>query len=124
MDVALLIASPSRTWKDRSVIDNDSSRLSQCVRSGFCCRRAPCPYGMWDDVLKQCVHLEQHEEIAPGTWTMACAKYEEILADPGSEFSPAFGAGCSSSLFNEDRDRIIRAQQVSLSKRNEEDSSE
>jgi hypothetical protein len=36
-----------------------------------------------------------------------CQKYEEIAADPGSWSSPAFGAGCSSSLCNEQRDEIL-----------------
>jgi len=37
-----------------------------------------------------------------------CGIAEEIMTKPGWELSPAFGAGCSSTLFNADRDRIIR----------------
>jgi hypothetical protein len=36
-----------------------------------------------------------------------CGIAAEIMTKPGWELSPAFGAGCSSTLFNADRDRII-----------------
>lgn len=72
-----------------------------CVRSGFCCKRAPCPYGAG----VPCVHLIPDPASAAGQYL--CARYEYIQQQPGSEWSPAFGAGCSSTLFNEDRDRVL-----------------
>lgn len=81
--------------------------VSQCVQSGFCCKKAPCQFGEWDPVAEQCRYLEKNEKT-PKYVTYKCAKYADIQKIPGSEISPAFGAGCSSTLFNEDRDNIIR----------------
>ncbi len=85
----------------------DALIVSQCVQSGFCCKKAPCQFGEWDPDAKQCRYLETNEKT-PKYVTYKCQKYEAIQKIPGSEISPAFGAGCSSSLFNEDRDNIIR----------------
>lgn len=82
---------------------------SPCVRSGFCCRQAVCPFGMWDGEREQCIHLQGDHEVAPGVWMMRCDRYEEIVASGKGEFSPAFGAGCCSPMFNQDREAIIRA---------------
>ena len=75
--------------------------MSACVRSGWCCKQGVCPYGVWDASLQQCQFLIIENK------QYACAKYEEIIKDPLSEFSPAFGAGCSSNL-NADWLEIIR----------------
>jgi hypothetical protein len=75
-----------------------------CVQCGFCCRRAPCPYGAVDD-RGGCMYLEQVSEIP----TYKCGRYDHILAQPGWELCPAFGGGCSSTLFNDDRERVLRA---------------
>ncbi len=72
-----------------------------CVRSGFCCKQAPCGYGDWNENKTQCKHLVKEN----GQY--ACAIYEQITESPGWEFSPAFGAGCCSPL-NTDRRRIIQ----------------
>jgi hypothetical protein len=71
-----------------------------CVNSGFCCRQAACPFGKWDADKHACTYLTEDN---------LCGKYEEILSLPREqwEFSPAFGAGCGSALFNEARQRII-----------------
>lgn len=71
-----------------------------CVNSGYCCKVAPCPFGEWDNDKNQCKYL---------TGDNHCGKFEEIVALPKErwESSPAFGAGCSSTLFNSERQRII-----------------
>lgn len=68
-----------------------------CLRCGYCCKVAPCQYGRWDPYRHQCVFLTQ---MVNGDYS--CDRYEEILGSPGSEISPAFGAGCCST-FNSDR---------------------
>ncbi len=68
-----------------------------CVRSGYCCRQAPCPFGKWDEEKHQCVHLE-----GDVIGLYSCGIYEEILGQPGADLCPAFGAGCCSPL-NTDR---------------------
>ena len=71
-----------------------------CVNSGFCCRTASCPFGEWDAENHQCRFLTEEN---------FCGKFEEIIQLPRDrwESSPAFGAGCSSTLFNESRQRIL-----------------
>ncbi len=75
-----------------------------CVRSGFCCKQAPCPFGTWDEDKKQCSFLGGER---PGEYF--CEKYDEILQLPpevGANIAPAFGAGCCSSL-NSDRREVL-----------------
>lgn len=80
---------------------------SHCVGSGMCCKIAPCPYGTWNEEKHQCEHLEI-KEVVDGTEIHQCGIYEEILKQPGSDISPAFGAGCCSSMFNTNRQKIIQ----------------
>ena len=70
-----------------------------CVKCGYCCSQGPCIYGRVKPDGTGCVHL------TPDTF---CAIYDQIVADPNSVSSPAFGAGCSSSLFNTVREAKIR----------------
>jgi hypothetical protein len=37
-----------------------------------------------------------------------CGRYAFISQQPGADFMPAFGAGCCMSVFNENRERVIR----------------
>ena len=76
--------------------------MRMCLRSGYCCKQAPCPYGKWDESKHQCVYLEGDR---PGEYR--CGIHSQIVQDPRSRISPAFGAGCSSSL-NEDRQNLER----------------
>ena len=78
-----------------------------CVGSGYCCKQAPCPYGEVGADGHSCRFLEPWEDGGTQTPRYRCGKYEEILASPGSDFSPAFGAGCSSSLGNTARNQIL-----------------
>lgn len=75
-----------------------------CVSSGFCCRKAPCGFGEWDEEKQQCKYLEDQDD-----GTALCGRYEEILEMPVDQWyhSPAFGAGCCSPLFNEARQKIL-----------------
>lgn len=77
------------------------------MRSGHCCKQAPCPFGTWDPIKKQCAHLIVDRVLAPGVEQHACGIYAEIVGKPGAEISPAFGAGCCQPLFNEARSKII-----------------
>jgi len=76
--------------------------MSKCVRSGWCCKQGPCPYGKWNVQKGHCEFLEGDR---PGNYK--CGKYDEIIKDPSSIFSPAFGQGCSSAL-NPARAYLIR----------------
>lgn len=68
-----------------------------CVRSGFCCKQAPCPFGKWNQAETQCAHL-----VGDRIGRYACGIHDEILGQPGADDCPAFGAGCCSPL-NTDR---------------------
>jgi hypothetical protein len=75
--------------------------VSACVRSGYCCKKAPCGFG--EGV--PCIHLAIDPASSAGQYL--CARYAEISAHPDAWLSPAFGAGCSSTLFNDDREQVI-----------------
>src|SRR3954471_21292837 len=71
-----------------------------CVRSGFCCQRAPCAYGAPAETGSGCRYLEADEPAADVT-TYRCGRYAWILANvPDWQSHPAFGAGCNAPLFN------------------------
>jgi len=67
--------------------------MSACIRSGYCCQQGVCSYGDWDEGAHQCKHL-----IGDSPGYFECGIYDWIIKQPGAEMSPAFGAGCSSSL--------------------------
>ena len=72
-----------------------------CVRSGYCCKKAPCGYGTWDAGKTQCAYLQKD---ADGRYE--CGIIDKIVGSPGWQISPAFGAGCCSPL-NSDRLGIL-----------------
>lgn len=74
--------------------------VQKCVQCGYCCTVAPCSYGEWDENANRCMFLNSDNQ---------CQMYDIIRQDPGSVMSPAFGAGCSSSLFNQVREAKIRS---------------
>lgn len=74
--------------------------MAKCIQCGYCCITAPCPYGVSEENEPRCKFLQAEGE------RLICSKYEEILKDPGSVFSPAFGAGCCSPLFNSMREKL------------------
>ena len=90
--------------------------MNDCVGSGFCCKKAPCPYGeVTSETNSSCRFLEQLETKGHPRYT--CGKAEEIIKDPTSIISPAFNSGCCMPLFNEDRNQIlyeINSEQTSL----------
>lgn len=80
------------------------SGSSPCVNCGYCCLMVPCAFGKADEKTGICLFIEKRGE------RIFCGKYEEIIN--GSDLSwmvtPAFGAGCCSSLFNERRKNILQ----------------
>ena len=83
---------------------SNSLKNISCVRSGYCCKQAPCHYGEWDAHKSQCAFLEG-ERVGE----YRCGKYAEIISlDPDQLHAPAFGHGCCSSL-NPDRLLFLRS---------------
>jgi len=76
--------------------------MKPCVRSGFCCKQAPCPFGEVTSAKNSACKFLGGEK--PGQHF--CQKYDEIIKDKTSWISPAFGAGCGSPL-NSDRVKLI-----------------
>ncbi len=70
-----------------------------CVQCGFCCKRGNCSYGEWDPDKKQCERLTDDN---------TCSLYDFIIEKEKDSRYPMFGCGCSSSMFNEDRDAKMR----------------
>jgi hypothetical protein len=83
--------------------------VKPCVGSGFCCKLAPCPYGEKDPKTGWCTHLVPWEGDDLGVQRYRCGRYEYIKVQPFADMVPAFGGGCCSPLFNEERDRIVIA---------------
>jgi hypothetical protein len=75
--------------------------MSACLRSGYCCKKAPCPYGKSISDTNLACRYQGGDK--PGEYF--CKKYNEIILDETSWISPAFGSGCSSPL-NSDRLQI------------------
>ena len=80
-------------------------RPSQCVHCGYCCMKHPCPYGEVDTNTGWCRHLVLDEASKHNQYL--CKQYEVIKKMKDAWFCPAFGAGCSSTLFNEQRNKIV-----------------
>ncbi len=72
--------------------------MTQYVQCGNCCRVGPCGFGLWDPDKMRCVFLLEDNH---------CQKYYEIKKHPDAEISPAFGAGCSSTIGNVPRQKAI-----------------
>ena len=78
----------------------------QCFRSGMCCKIATCVLGMSQGAEpKGCKFLKGD---SPGQYSC-----ELIDNDPSLGDAVAIGEGCSSAMFNEDRDVIIQAKGLS-----------
>lgn len=76
--------------------------VNACVRSGMCCKKAPCGYGKWNSDHTACEYLSSDSD-----GIHSCDKYDEISKDEAAKFAPAFGYGCCMSLFNTSREDII-----------------
>jgi hypothetical protein len=72
----------------------------ECVQCGYCCTIGVCPFGKWDGTKGACRFLTEDNQ---------CAIYDEIKSQPGADVSPAFGAGCSSTLCNIRRNKKLQA---------------
>ena len=85
--------------------------MSNCVQCGYCCSITPCPSGQ--EISNKdhgCKYLAKPNELGQ----KLCMKYEAIKKDFSEnlrsklrDICPAFGAGCSSALFNTVRDAVI-----------------
>ena len=95
---------------------DDYAKKYPCVQSGYCCTVRPCPYGDVKSATDHsCRFLEEGDEIIPGVRRTKCGKYDWIKANVPErdwKMSPAFGGGCSSTLYNDQRDRIIIAERI------------
>jgi len=78
--------------------------IKPCMKSGFCCTKAPCAYGEWNEEKSACKYLLPPNDIGQRD----CGRYEWIINNvAGWEFYPAFGGGCCMPLFNEMREKVI-----------------
>ncbi len=104
--IAILNATEPPTVKD----DDFDYPVRPCVGSGQCCKTAPCPFGEADPNDGSCIYLERWKgDDLEGVERYRCGRYEHIVKQPSSYWSPAFGAGCCQTLFNRNRERILDA---------------
>ena len=73
--------------------------MAECVKCGYCCCVGACPFGDYDPERKRCRFLDDDN---------TCMIYDFIIEQPGAVICPAFGTGCSSSLFNERREQKLK----------------
>lgn len=78
-----------------------------CVRCGYCCNRSICSYGK-NDGHGRCRFLEK-DDIKIGTFK--CAIRSEIMEREAGSSIPMFDYYCSSSVFNDVRDDVIRKKE-------------
>ena len=82
-------------------------RITDCVGSGMCCTKGPCAFGeVTSQTNPSCRFLEVKKTVEDVT-IFKCGRYDYISAQPGSEWNPAFGAGCCMGLFNDARNKIL-----------------
>lgn len=82
----------------------DGYPIKPCMKSGFCCTKAPCQYGEWNDDKTACKYLAEPNDIGQRD----CLRYDWIKENvPTCAMYPAFGAGCCMAMFNRDRDQVI-----------------
>ena len=81
----------------------DGIPIQSCVGCGHCCYSRPCGYGrVKEGSLHRCDFLTHHD----GRWW--CGFFEGLDEGPEKEqtrYEMVIGAGCSSTLFNEWRDK-------------------
>lgn len=77
----------------------------ECVRCGFCCKQSPCVYGKAQSSRNpRCIYLSFDSCIL---CTYRCTKWEEIQTlEKNAQYSMC-DSGCSSTLFNFDRNKVI-----------------
>jgi len=75
-----------------------------CVQCGYCCTIGTCIYGEWDLTRNCCKYLGEENQYGQ----RLCTIYDQIKDKGNAHISPAFGSGCNSNLFNEQRERVKR----------------
>ena len=81
-----------------------------CVGSGFCCKTAPCYLGMRYATKKYTINDHECEYLTKVGDIYRCGLYLKADDEMKVKISNAlaFGGGCSSTLFNPERERLIR----------------
>jgi hypothetical protein len=94
---------------------DDLKKISPCVMCGYCCLKAACSYGEEKD--SKCRFLiEDDKKIG----TYKCLIYKEIKEIEKDSKYPMFDCGCSSSLFNNVREDVIKKSNKFLGKEKNE----
>ena len=91
------------------IYDNFVSGLELACKKycAHCCTTGPCGYGEWDCKKKECVFLTKPNEFGQ----RFCKKYDEIVEKEKHSRFPMFNCGCSSTLFNEVREAVVKKLQ-------------
>lgn len=77
-------------------------KIKACVNCGECCVVSPCPWGEANEQGGcKFVLFDENKQST-------CSIAADIVKCPTSKVSPAFGAGCCRSLYNESRENIIK----------------
>jgi hypothetical protein len=85
-------------------IQKSQQQGGACVQSGYCCTVTPCKYGHQRPDQSECLYLAPP---IPDTGQRYCEIVTVIRFLERNALHPMVGGGCSSTLFNADRDRVI-----------------
>lgn len=95
-DCSLKASCFGHTYDSKDCIE--TLKYYECVQCGYCCTIRPCPFGSWNEERKCCNELAHDNK---------CGIYDEIIKDPTSIYSPAFGMGCSGTIGNARRKKKL-----------------
>jgi len=85
--------------------------VKPCVQCGYCCRIRPCVYGTKNQlhpVSESCIYLLRNIGPTSRIQTYFCGMWETIKELEKDAKFPMCGSGCSSTLFNPMRDRVLQ----------------
>jgi len=87
-------------------------KIKECVQCGYCCKVAPCKYGKAHNFFsphnghpKSCIYLTPDD---PVLGTYKCTTWNNIKDIEKNSRFPMCGSGCSSTLFNDHRHRVLQ----------------
>jgi heterodisulfide reductase subunit C len=86
--------------------------IKKCVQCGYCCKQGPCEHGRAHNFHspflnhpKACIYLRHDDDNLS---TFRCVIWNAIKEREKNARFPMCGSGCSSTLFNEHRHRVLQ----------------
>ena len=86
-------------------------QIKECVRCGYCCKVSPCKYGHKpekpdESTNNYCIYLLV-DDCEIGTYKCEIWDWIKYVLEEDALY-PMCGSGCSSTLFNTDREMVLK----------------